>query len=450
MDTSRLLEQARGLLDRGDVARAKETYLKVLLHDRHHHDGMLGLAEVFVAVDDFASARVVLAEAVTRHPASSRAYSALGGALLELDDLRGANDAFIASLRIDPVHRKAWAGLGVALERTGDLAGADRAWREAFRDGGPAISTYRGQGEPVHVLLLRSAVDGNIPLKAVLDDRMFQWITLFVESFDEGMILPAHAVVFNAVGNADLRTRALDKAEAVLRATAAPVINHPAAVRHTGRAQIAARLRDIPGVVTPRMRTVHRDPIAGDLGLGWPVLMRSLGFHTGEHFVKVENQARMTDAIGGLPGDPLLAIEYLDTRSDAGVFRKYRALTIDGDLYPLHLATSRDWKVHYFSADHSDEFRAQEQAFLENPESAIGSSAVAALRRAACALAFDYGGIDFTLDRDDRVVVFEANPTMVIVPPAPSPDQVYRRDAADRAIAATRAMIVRRADPIAR
>ncbi|HTV93437.1 MAG TPA: tetratricopeptide repeat protein [Verrucomicrobiae bacterium] len=449
MDTSRLLEEGRRFLDGGDIARAKETFLKLLLHDRHHHDGMLGLAEVFVAADDYASARVVLAEAVTRHPASSRAYSALGGALLELDDLRGAHDAFVASLRIDPAHRKAWAGLGVAFERTGDLAAADRAWREAFRDGGPAISTYRGKGEPVRVLLLRSAVDGNIPLKAVLDDRIFQWITLFVESFDEGMILPPHAVVFNAVGNADLRTRALDKAQAVLRATAAPVINHPAAVRHTGRVQIAERLRDIPGVLVPRMHTLDRDRLEGDLGLGWPVLLRSPGFHTGEHFVKVDTQAHLPDAIAGLPGDPLLVIEYLDTRSDAGAFRKYRALTIDGGLYPLHLAMSRDWKVHYFSADQSAEFRAHEQAFLENPESAIGPGAVAALQRAARALAFDYGGIDFAVDRDERLVIFEANPTMVIVPPAQSPDQAVRRHAADRAIAATRAMIVSRANRIA-
>jgi glutathione synthase/RimK-type ligase-like ATP-grasp enzyme len=444
-DASGMLEQARGFLDRGEVARAKELYLKLLLHDRHHHDGMLGLAEVFIAVEDFASARVVLAEAVARHPVSSRACSALGSVLLELDDLGGARDAFAASLRIDPAQRKAWAGLGVVFERTGDLADADRAWREAFRGGSPAISTYRGEGEPIRVLVLRSAVDGNIPLKAVLDDRIFAWITLFVESFSESMILPPHAVVFNAVGNADLRTRALDKAEAVLRTTAAPVINHPTAVRHTGRVQVADRLRDIPGLVAPRMLVRRRDAVTGDLGLGWPFLVRSLGFHTGEHFVKVEDPAHVAGAVEGLPGDPLLAIEYLDTRGEDGVFRKYRVLTIDGRLYPLHLATSHEWKVHYFTADHGAQFRAKEQAFLENMESVIGGDAAAALQRAAAELAFDYGGIDFALDRDNRVVVFEANPTMAIVPPSAHPDHAYRRIAADRAIAAARAMIIHRA-----
>ena len=402
---------------------------------------MLGLAEVFIAVEDFESARVVLAEAVARHPASSRAASALGSVLLELDDLGGARDAFAASLQIDPMQRKSWAGLGVVFERCADYDAADRVWREAFRDGSPAISTYRGEGEPLRVLVLRSAVDGNIPLKAVLDDRILQWITLFVESFDEGIIVPPHAVVFNAVGNADLRTRALDKAEAVLRATTAPVINHPGAVRRTGRVQVADRLRTVSDVLTPRMKLCSRDAFAGDLGLGWPMLVRSLGFHTGEHFVKVGHSAQTADAVAALPGDELLAIEYIDTRGDDGVFRKYRMLTIDGRLYPLHLAASRDWKVHYFSADNRAEFRAQEQAFLENPESAIGDGAVAALHRIAAALALDYGGIDFALDRNNQVVVFEANPTMAIVPPAAHPDHEYRRIAADAAVAAVRAMI---------
>ncbi|MGC2244433.1 MAG: tetratricopeptide repeat protein [Candidatus Aquilonibacter sp.] len=415
--------------------------MALLLRDRYDHDAMLGLADVFVASEDFESARIVLTQAVARHATSSAAHSALGGVLLELNDLDGAREAFLISLRENPMQRKAWAGLGVVFERTGDLEAADRAWHEAFRDGGPAVSTYRGTQEPVRVLLLRSAVDGNIPLRAVLDDRIFVWITLFVESFHEGMMLPPHSVVFNLVGNADLRTRALDKAEAVLHATTAPVINHPTRVRETGRAQIADRLRDIPGIVTPRMLVRVRGAFEEDPGLGWPLLVRSLGFHTGEHFVKIDDPSNVRAAVAELPGEELLAIEYLDTRDDDGLYRKYRVLTIDGQLYPLHLAVSREWKVHYFTADHNAASRAQERAFLESMESAIGGDAATALQRAARALDFEYGGIDFGIDRLRRVVVFEANPTMAIVPPTKQPDDAYRRSAIERAIDATRAMI---------
>jgi glutathione synthase/RimK-type ligase-like ATP-grasp enzyme len=443
MDVSGLLEQAREALERGEFARAKELYVKVLLRDRYDHDGMLGLSDAFAGLEDFESARVVLVRAAERHATSSTAHSALGAVLLECDDLAGARAAFEASLRLNPAQRKSWAGLGVVFERTGDLESADRAWREAFRDGDAAISTYRGDGEPLRVLVLRSAVDGNIPLRTVLDDRIHQWITLFVESFHEGMTLPEHQVIFNVVGNADLRTRALDKAEAVLGACTARTINPPACVRESGRARVAERLRDVPGIVTPRMRVMQREALLRtDPELGWPLLVRSLGFNTGKHFVKIAEPSHLSAAIAALPGDELLAIEYLDTRSRDGIFRKYRVLTIDGQLHPLHLAGSSDWKVHNFSADRGAGVLAEERAFLEDMTSAIGSDATRALQRASDILGFDYGGVDFALDREGRVVVFEANPTMVIVlPEEPS----HRREAAERAIHATRAMIARRA-----
>ena len=50
----------------------------------------------------------------------------------------------------------------------------------------------------------------------------------------------------------------------------------------------------------------------------------------------------------------MLAIEYLDARGARGKARKYRAMIVDGKIYPMHLAISRHWKVHYFTADMAD------------------------------------------------------------------------------------------------
>ncbi len=406
------LERARRFLDLGQLQAAKEAYLTALLTDRYHPEGMHGLAEVFIGLEDFASARVVLARAVERHPHSAVLQSALGSVLLELDDPSGARDAFAAALRTDARHRKAWCGLAIVYERAGDVQRADAAWHEAFRDGGPAISTYRGEGEPVHMLLLWSAVDGNVPVSPILDDRVVQWATLFVESYDANMALPRHDVVFNAVGNADLSNRGLDKAEQIVAASSAPVINHPSHVRHTGRVAVAERLRDVPGVVTPRIARMTRAELLAARNLTFPMLVRAPGFHTGEHFVRIDDETRLHDEIAKLPGDELLAIEYLDTRSLDGIFRKYRVLTIDGNLYPVHLAASRDWKVHHFSADSQAECLHEERAFLADMEAALGSDALRALARAAEILALDYGGIDFAIDGAGRVAIFEANPTM--------------------------------------
>jgi glutathione synthase/RimK-type ligase-like ATP-grasp enzyme len=431
VDVALELEKAREFLDRGDFAQAQKIYIAVLLQDRYHHDGMLGLGEVFIGIEDYRAASIVLEQAAKRHPASAKVRSSLGVALVEFGDLAGARAAFEASLAIDPTQRKPWAGLGVLFERAGDFDSADRAWYEAFRSGSAAISTYRGEGEPIRVLLLRSSVGGNIPIDPVLDDRIFQWITFFAESFHEGMTIPAYDVVFNTIGDADLCTRPLERAEMTLLANAAPIINLPARVRATGRTQIAERVRTISGITTPRMRAIRRSELTDDRGLGWPLLVRPPGFHSGEHFAKVDDQSTMRDALEALPGEDVLAIEYLDTRGDDGMYRKYRVLTIDGNLYPSHLAISPDWKVHYFSAQHGEAEEREEQAFLADMESVIGTAALRAIEQAAELLALDYGGFDFSIDRTGRVVLFEANATM--------------RMSTKAQIDAARAMIMRRA-----
>jgi hypothetical protein len=376
----------------------------------------------------------------------------LGSAHLERNELPEAHAAFSAALQLEPLSRKAWAGLGVAFERAGNLAAADNAWRLAFKATGPKHGEYRGSGLPVRVLVLRSVVEGNVPLEPILDDRTFQWATLLVESFDEAMTLPPHDVVFNAVGSVDMHTRALAMTQRALGATAAPVVNDPLAVRETGRIAIAQRMRSIDGVVTPHIVGVPRamlaettaETVLEEYGFAFPLLVRSVGFHGGEHFAYVADAGALGPVVDGLPGDSLLVISFLDTRRADGTVRKYRVLSIGGELYPLHLGISRDWKVHYFSADLRPEHRAEERAFLGDMNAALGADAVRALRDVAAALSLDYAGIDFTV-HEGKVVVFEANATMAIVPPGPESEEFYRREPIGRAIEAVRTMIRTRA-----
>ena len=52
-------------------------------------------------------------------------------------------------------------------------------------------------------------------------------------------------------------------------------------------------------------------------------------------------------------------------------------------------------------------------------------------------------GIDFALDRAGRVVVFEANATMIVLPPGPEPIWDYRRAPVERALDAARNLLLR-------
>jgi hypothetical protein len=102
--------------------------------------------------------------------------------------------------------------------------------------------------------------------------------------------------------------------------------------------------------------------------------------------------------------------------------------------------------VHYFTADMAErpDHRAEEARYLSDMTAAIGPSTVAALARIGEVLALDYGGIDFGLDQEGRVLLFEANAGMVVNPPDPDPRWDYRRDATARVLDAVRNMLAAR------
>ena len=223
--------------------------------------------------------------------------------------------------------------------------------------------------------------------------------------------------------------------------TNAPVVNHPRRVAMTSRREIARRLRGIDGVRTPRIVPFdsHRPPER-------PYLLRALGFHMGQYFERIDDAQALSAALERFPPVELAAVEFIETRDDDGWYRKYRVMALDGKLYPLHLAASQSWKVHYFSSAMEEEaaLREQEAVFLGDMAAAIGRPAVLALERVADELGLEYAGIDFALDSDGAVVVFEANAAMAVVPPGDDPRFTYRRAAADAVKGAMQALLDRR------
>jgi glutathione synthase/RimK-type ligase-like ATP-grasp enzyme len=226
-------------------------------------------------------------------------------------------------------------------------------------------------------------------------------------------------------------------------------------VMKTGRIGNARRLRALPGVVTPRTVAMARDILAGPDGAAalanqqftFPLLLRSPGYHTGRNFILVETAAELSAAAASLPGSDLLVIEYLDARGKDGNARKYRVMMIGGRIYPLHLAISAKWKVHYFTSDMADQpdHRREEAAFLSDMPAVLGNKAITALERIQDALGLDYAGIDFGLGPDGDLLLFEANATMVIASPDADERWAYRRAAINGILEAVVAMIMRKA-----
>ncbi len=308
---------------------------------------------------------------------------------------------------------------------------------------------YRGTGTPLRLLVLLAAHGGNIVTTLLLDDREIESTSLVADSYRDGMTVPPHDLIFNAIADADRGDDTLAIAERIIAASGAPVLNRPAAVLRTRRDEVG-RLNAVPGVTAPQTELLPREQITAEAlrarGFSFPLLLRSPGFHMGEHFALVAEPGDLARVLATLPGSEIYAIAYLDASRPDGTMRKYRALFIDGAVYPVHLAISKTWKIHYFSADmrNNDVNRAEELAYLTDMAAHLGPQAMRALTGIAALLDLEYGGIDFGIGADGNVLVFEANPVMAVYFPDEDERFAYRRSAIVRIVDAVRAMFTRR------
>jgi len=429
----------------------------VLEKNPGHRGNLIELGRLLVATGNKRAAGIVFAEAVKHHPGDLACRVNYGSALLDAPDPAGAKEQYRIALEIDPEFPQAHGGMYYALVKLGEHEQA--AWHRAKGFGRRNLfqTPYRGEGPPISVVLLVSSTGGNTPIEKLLSDEVFQVYVVVADFYDAKVPLPAHELVVNGIGDVEVAVEALVKAKALLKITEAPVLNLPEKVLVTGRCENAARMAGLPGVVTAATAVFPYEALAGERGeetlvergFHFPVLLRVPGFHMGEHFVRVESAEELREEVALLPGadrkgTELLAIQYLDARGVDGCARKYRVMFVGGEMYPLHLAISPNWKIHYFSADMADrpDHREEEERFLTDMAGVLGEKAMQGLRAVQAALGLDYGGIDFGLSLDGDVLLFETNATMVVEPPPPDARWDYRRAGVARIHKAVRKMLL--------
>lgn len=441
-------ERACLLTSLGRIEEAKQAYLKILSRDATHLGTLNNLGALLCETGYRSAAITVCKQAVVHHPDNAAAHVNLANLLFDDGNLATARRHYEEALRIDSDQAQAHQGMTRIFSGLRDEAGMQRHREKGFRHQAVTTLPYLGKEEPVRLLLLVAAEGGNIPLRQHIDNHIFQTTAVFAEFYDEHKPLPPHDIVFNSIGDADLCKTALEAATKLLAHTSAPVINPPEKILATERVENARRLGGLENIRTAKTVLMTKEKILQCSVLSFPLLLRAPGFHTGQHFVKVDRPDQLSEAAASLPGTELLVMECLDARGGDGLTRKYRVMMIDGKLYPLHMAISSDWKVHYFTAAMSGQpqYQAEEKKFLEDMPAVIGVRAVAALERIKDSLELDYGGVDFGLDKEGNVLLFEANATMVIHPPALEEQWDYRRPATDRAIKAVRELLRQRAN----
>jgi len=203
------------------------------------------------------------------------------------------------------------------------------------------------------------------------------------------------------------------------------IINPPAKVLKTARANNAARLRAINGVEVADIATLTRTGGDTDFarhildaGFDYPYLIREVGTQTGKSLAKIDRPADLAAYLQDPERlAPVYHIQsYMDCRGANGLYTKYRCFFIDRKFYPIARLSNDIWQIHsgdrYRVMDKRPDTQDEEALYLKDPHGYLGRKTVAVLESICAAIDLDYFGIDFTASEDGKVQVFEANPAM--------------------------------------
>ena len=399
-----------------------------------------------------ADAAAQYARAIRLKPDFAPALCNLGIIHTEAEQQTEAVGYYQRALASDPTLAVANLNLVSIFEADGRMAEAKLYRRRIARP--QALIVEAAPDHRRTVLVLANTCVGNIPLDTILPSRTNTRITWQVEfaTPEQAEDLPPYDVAFNAIGNADVLDEAFDYLSAF--ASRHRLLNSPHAVARTRRDRLHQVLDGIPGIVVPQvLRLLRADISAGDLarqlsdaGIQCPVLIRPIAGHGGEGVQLVQTPDQLAAFVPGA-ADAYYFAAYYDCRLDDGFYRKYRMIFVDRIPFAYHLAISDRWLVHYFSAAMMSApwKRDEEQRFLADPSGVLGQEAMAALLTIGQRLDLDFAGIDFAVLPDGRLLVFEANATMLVHLNDSVADFPYKHACVPRIFEAMDAMLDRHA-----
>jgi hypothetical protein len=281
----------------------------------------------------------------------------------------------------------------------------------------PVHSTLATERED-YALLVPSApglYEANTPVDLLFDARHVTLHRWYVDPVRPAPVLPRHDAVFVAIGESDKARPHLAAVGRLLDEAGEPVLNRPERIARLARVPLAetfAAARQTRVVSTTR---IARERYAAD-GFPYPHIVRPVDSHGGHGLQRIDDDAQRVAYLATQPAGHLYVAPFVDYRSADGLFRKYRIVFVDGEPFPCHLAISPHWMVHYYNSPMAEHawMRDEEHAFMADLDSVFAGDLAAALRETAQLLALDYVGIDCAIDRDGKLLVFEADNALIV------------------------------------
>jgi hypothetical protein len=375
----------------------------------------------------------------------------------ESENLEPIGKGLIARLQNNPADALACLDLSVVFELGGDLELAIQ-----FQNSALAMRQhYRLQSSKdpnaIKVLAIKSrgAIMDNMPIEFLVEDGPIQLESLYVgQGIPSPQYIPDHDVAVVAICESDANQDLLANLSDVVEHWPAPVLNQPSRIACLARDRIGDYVSNIPGLVFPasvryardelrEMTSVQSLPESSEKSDGW--VIRPVNTHAGNGLARITNRAELMQYLEASTAQELVVAPFIPYASEDGVYRKYRIALIQGESYPVHMAISQRWMVHYLNADmlENPQHREEEAAFMDGYSFGFGNKHRRTLRNLSNRLGLDYVVLDCAETVNGKLLLFEADNGAVVHSMDPVDIFPYKRPAMERIFAAFERMLMR-------
>ncbi len=397
------------------------------------------------AQGQLAEAIALFRESVERFPSAVALHQNLGQTLYEAGDTPGAIAAHQRALELEPDSVASHLALYELLQITGEREASLQHQRRALERQRLFSSIATNEARSVLVLCAPGDWQTNIPVDFLFDRTTTTVHKLYLldRAHLEGDALPAYDVAWNAIAESPDAIPYLALAETLLASQRKPRLNAPARVLTTARTVLPITLASTDAAVADVAEIASDDLGSARFPFAFPVIVRPIGSHAGLGLERIERADDLRAYVERVPARHYFVSPFVDYSGDDGLFRKYRIVFVDGVPYPVHLAISPRWMIHYYNAAMAENawMRDEEARFLRDLGSVFDGPRMHALEAIGKAVGLEYFGIDCAIARDGKVFVFEADPAMLVHTSDPVELYPYKQQFVPRIFRAVERMI---------
>lgn len=380
----------------------------------------------------------------TRRDPALRQLTGLAKSLFQQGQFDQALDAYRRVVQLDPGSRTASLAIA-AIMASRNQKDAAQSLMASYFEKYPLDNMPNAQDRPLTLKLrgfdqTRPAIgqsrNGNYKAKLrgghfttqyllMEPDFAINTFTIANDNINQPGGLPPCDLLLNTISEPDVEDASLKALSRYLDAhPQTSVINHPDRVWHTARDRNYDRLAETERVIFPETRRITFETAdtrevlrrVAELGVSLPFIIREAGTQTGRStelcrsVYDLENYAR-----DGLSGT-YFVIAYRQILWKDKYFRKLRLFQIDGEFYPVVCHLDQVWLVHGGNRKeimrNDDRLMAEERAFLQDWRSYVGPGNADNLYWLAEKTGMEFFGVDFTIDADNQIFIYELNAAM--------------------------------------